>query len=88
MTSTYVTNCVLYATHSNVGNNWLIPDPHLTPLGEKQAAALPTAYPKLFQNADVILTSPLKRTIQTTLIGFPRLSDDNNVKPLVILPDL
>jgi hypothetical protein len=69
-------------------------DPELTSRGTTQCAAIPSTYPTFFASLDpentVILTSPLKRTIQTTLLGFSSLlpsSTDKSV-PLIILPEL
>ncbi|KAK9894774.1 PGAM-domain-containing protein [Cystobasidium minutum MCA 4210] len=70
----------------NVMCDWSIPDPHLTALGKSQAKAIPTTYPSLFDNVDIILSSPMRRTIETTLLGFPKLKD-GSVK-LELLPDL
>ena len=58
----------------------------MTALGEQQASSLPQAYPNLYSSSDVILTSPLRRTIQTTLVGFPLLRDQG--VPLELWPDL
>ncbi|KAF5703469.1 histidine phosphatase clade-1 [Fusarium globosum] len=51
-----------YANHD-------LPDPELTPLGEEQARAL-TSRPEL-ANTELIVSSPLRRTIQTALLAFP-----------------
>jgi len=45
-------------------------DAPLTPLGRKQAAALSPAIPQLHDKVELIVTSPLKRTLQTTLLGW------------------
>ena len=52
-----------YANHD-------LPDPELTPLGEEQARALTTRFPGL-ANVELIVSSPLRRTIQTALLAFP-----------------
>lgn len=52
-----------YANHG-------LPDPELTPLGEEQARALTTRFPEL-ANVELIVSSPLRRTIQTALLAFP-----------------
>jgi Fructose-2,6-bisphosphatase len=44
-------------------------DPELTPLGEEQARALGVGFPAL-ENIQLILSSPLRRTIQTALLAF------------------
>lgn len=75
---------------SNVAGDWSIHDPSLTSLGRQQAAMLPLAYPDLYdticEQAGVIMTSPLRRTVQTTLLGFPKLKE-TRVR-LEIWPDL
>lgn len=71
---------------SNVACDWSIPDPHLTELGREQASSLPSTYPKLYDHANVILTSPMRRTLETTLLGFPKLVEGG--VPLEVLPDL
>lgn len=73
-------------TSSNATSNWDIPDPSLTTLGQEQARSIPLTYPKLFGNADVLLSSPLRRTVQTALAGFPDLAKGK--VPLEIWPDL
>ncbi|KAK2590924.1 hypothetical protein QQS21_011385 [Conoideocrella luteorostrata] len=45
-------------------------DPELTSLGEEQARALGAGFPEV-ENIQLILSSPLKRAIQTALLGFP-----------------
>ncbi|XDG09373.1 hypothetical protein ABKA04_008988 [Annulohypoxylon sp. FPYF3050] len=47
-----------------------VPDAQLTPLGKKQAASLSRLIPNLQQEADVVISSPLRRTLQTTYLGF------------------
>ncbi|GAA5947694.1 hypothetical protein JCM10213_002081, partial [Rhodosporidiobolus nylandii] len=69
-------------------------DPELTSRGITQCTSIPSTYPTFFSslNADntVILASPLKRTIQTTLLGFSSLLPSSTEKPveLRILPQL
>ncbi|KAM0746978.1 PGAM-domain-containing protein [Meredithblackwellia eburnea MCA 4105] len=55
-------------------------DPFLTPLGVSQARTLSTSYPTLFsllhstpREKTLLVTSPFRRTLQTTLIGFAEL---------------
>ncbi|RBR21966.1 uncharacterized protein FIESC28_04679 [Fusarium coffeatum] len=57
-----------YANHD-------LPDPELTPLGEEQARALTTRFPDL-ANVELIVSSPLRRTIQTALLAFPSKLED------------
>jgi broad specificity phosphatase PhoE len=48
-------------------------DPLLTPFGEQQANSLPQTYPFLFNSpSSLLITSPLRRTIQTALLAFQR----------------
>ncbi|GAA6038322.1 hypothetical protein JCM8097_003943 [Rhodosporidiobolus ruineniae] len=69
-------------------------DPELTSRGVTQCAAIPSSYPTFFNSLDpettVILTSPLRRTMQTTMLGFSSLLPGKAEKPipLVILPQL
>lgn len=58
----------------------------MTQLGREQALSLSKTYPNLYDNADVVLSSPLKRTIETVLLGFPKLGEGR--LPVEILPDL
>ncbi|RYO92414.1 hypothetical protein DL766_000384 [Monosporascus sp. MC13-8B] len=54
----------------NVSLDYSIPDAPLTPLGRKQAVALARAIPDLQAEAELIAASPLRRTLQTALLGF------------------
>ncbi|KAI1636533.1 histidine phosphatase superfamily [Biscogniauxia mediterranea] len=54
----------------NVDLDYSIPDAPLTPLGKKQAASLAHQIPQLQQEAEVIISSPLRRTLQTTSLGW------------------
>jgi hypothetical protein len=56
--------------------NHHLPDPGLTALGEEQARAVGAKFPEL-ENIQLILASPLRRTIQTALLAFPlQIGDD------------
>jgi len=57
--------------HHNVGLKHHLPDPCLTPLGEAQCDELSKEFPSE-PPVDLIVSSPLKRTIQTTLLGFKK----------------
>ncbi|KAF4435881.1 hypothetical protein F53441_13389 [Fusarium austroafricanum] len=50
--------------------NHHLPDPALTVLGEEQARTLIARFPDL-ANVQLIVASPLRRTIQTALLAFP-----------------
>ena len=53
--------------------NYDIPDPRLTSVGETQARSIPHKYPFLFKSpAPLLVSSPFRRTLQTSLIGFNR----------------
>ncbi|RYP13931.1 hypothetical protein DL767_010523 [Monosporascus sp. MG133] len=54
----------------NVSLDYYIPDAPLTPLGRKQAATLARMIPDLQAEAELIASSPLRRTLQTALLGF------------------
>ncbi|KAG5755174.1 hypothetical protein H9Q70_002199 [Fusarium xylarioides] len=57
------------AIHNLGQANNVLPDTDLTPLGEEQARSLISKHPEL-ANVDLIVSSPLRRTLQTTLLGF------------------
>lgn len=62
----------------NVTKDFLIRDPGLTDLGKTQAAALRTTFPAL-GSVGLIISSPLTRTIETTLAAFGNIiAEDNN----------
>ncbi|KAF5637164.1 hypothetical protein F52700_4901 [Fusarium sp. NRRL 52700] len=62
---------VVQGVHNLSHANHDLPDPELTPLGEEQAQALTTKFPELANNVELIISSPLQRTIQTALLAFP-----------------
>jgi broad specificity phosphatase PhoE len=49
-------------------------DPGLTPLGKQQASDLADTFPHL-NNIGLIISPPLRRTIQTTLLASPEVLD-------------
>ncbi|CAI7656073.1 uncharacterized protein N7487_003287 [Penicillium crustosum] len=65
--------------HNLSHENHHLPDPELTPLGEEQARALGATFPAL-ENIQLILSSPLRRTIQTALLAFPSHVGDGALK--------
>ncbi|OQE10622.1 hypothetical protein PENFLA_c085G10382 [Penicillium flavigenum] len=81
-----IIHCVRHAqgVHNLSQANHHLPDPELTPLGEEQARALGTRFPEL-GNIELILSSPLRRTIQTALLAFP--SRDKNLQ-VIAWPEL
>ncbi|KAI1458011.1 phosphoglycerate mutase-like protein [Annulohypoxylon moriforme] len=71
----------------NVDLDYSIPDAPLTPLGKKQAASLSRLIPDLQKEADVIISSPLRRTLQTTYLGYaPAIERLGGLKNVVVLP--
>ncbi|KAH8600653.1 histidine phosphatase superfamily [Bisporella sp. PMI_857] len=82
----------------NVSKDFSQLDPSLTPLGFEQAAKLDQTFPHS-PRVGIIITSPLRRAIQTTLAAFPNVLDKRYFDPssgygiengasLVIDPDL
>ncbi|TPX58211.1 hypothetical protein SpCBS45565_g08050 [Spizellomyces sp. 'palustris'] len=68
----------------NVDDDSTIKDPMLTPLGENQARTLASQFP-YHDHITHIICSPMKRTMQTTLLGFkPAL--DRGVQ-VAVLPE-
>jgi broad specificity phosphatase PhoE len=61
----------------NVSGDFSQPDPPLTAVGVTQAAALTGTFPAP-DAIGAILTSPLTRTLQTTLGGFSTIINNNN----------
>jgi len=64
--------------YHNVDLKYHLPDPGLTPLGETQCHQLSKAFPSE-PPVDLLVSSPLKRTIQTTLLGFKK-QIENGIK--------
>lgn len=73
----------------NVAKDFNIRDPGLTELGFSQAVALATGFPAL-DSVAVILSSPLRRTIETTITGFGNMikNDSSDAVKLILDPDL
>lgn len=63
----------------NISNNFSRRDPGLTLLGVTQASSLSTQFPDPASVA-IVLTSPLKRTLQTTLAGFSEILTSGDTK--------
>ncbi|KAF9076121.1 phosphoglycerate mutase-like protein [Rhodocollybia butyracea] len=76
----------------NVNEDYDILDAPLTPLGRHQAEELFTKTGDLQASADLLVSSPLKRTLQTTIIGYrglrARLESQEPPKPLIVLSRL
>jgi broad specificity phosphatase PhoE len=58
----------------NVSKDFSILDPSLTPLGRQQAESLGSAFPYP-DTVGLVISSPLQRTIQTTLLAFTKVLD-------------
>jgi broad specificity phosphatase PhoE len=72
----------------NVSKDFNHRDPGLTEAGFVQAAALTKTFPSL-SSIGVILSSPLTRTIETTLAAFSTvLSKEEGAAKLILDPDL
>ncbi|KAJ4485957.1 phosphoglycerate mutase-like protein [Lentinula aciculospora] len=76
----------------NVAEDYSIPDAPLTLLGRRQSEELYSQTVELQKYADLLVTSPLKRTLQTTIIGYrgirTRLENQNPPKPIIVLSHL
>ncbi|EJF63136.1 phosphoglycerate mutase-like protein [Dichomitus squalens LYAD-421 SS1] len=75
----------------NVTEDWTIHDAPLTSNGRQQAAALNQSTKDAIQaSADLLVTSALRRTLSTTLIGYPILRKrlEAEGKPVIVLPQL
>jgi broad specificity phosphatase PhoE len=70
----------------NVTKDFSLRDPGLTPTGFTQASALATTFPHLSSIA-VVISSPLRRTVETTLAAFGEAIQKGDVK-LVLDADL
>ena len=71
------------ALHNILPNNYSIPDPELSPLGQTQASDVIDMI-KDIPSIDLIVCSPLSRTLQTYLLVF---NNQRNL-PLIVHPDL
>ncbi|KAF5563549.1 histidine phosphatase superfamily clade-1 [Fusarium napiforme] len=73
------------AVHNLGEANNILPDTDLTALGQEQARSLISKYPEL-ANVDLIVSSPMRRTLQTTLLGFS--SQLQHGLQIVVLPEV
>jgi broad specificity phosphatase PhoE len=64
----------------NVTKDFSSLDPSLTELGIEQASQLVQRFDRS-SSVGIIITSPLKRAVQTTLAGFPHVLDQRNFPP-------
>ncbi|KAK1832462.1 histidine phosphatase superfamily [Podospora conica] len=66
--------------HNLSNANQLLPDPELTPLGEQQCARLRESFDR-HDKITHLLSSPMRRTLQTTLLSFsPALDPPSTLK--------
>jgi len=77
----------------NVAQDYTIPDGLLTQYGQEQATHLNLLTSQnIQQTAKLIVTSPLTRTLQTTVVGFPslraRLEAQAEPKGIIVLSRL
>lgn len=68
-------------------NRLTVPDAPLTPLGKKQAAAMAPQVGKLQDEAEIIVSSPLKRTLQTTKLGWASAVERLGIENVICLPE-
>lgn len=76
------------ASHARWSTNLrTVPDAPLTVLGKKQAAALAPQVRELAKDVDLVVSSPLKRTLQTTKLGWTDAIDRlGGLSKVVCLP--
>ncbi|GAA6042154.1 hypothetical protein JCM8097_004989 [Rhodosporidiobolus ruineniae] len=75
----------------NVAEDYTIPDAPLTKLGREQSANLRKETEDGFQKeAELLVTSPLRRPMQTLLVGYAPLKErlEKEGKPVVVMPEL
>ncbi|KAI7474010.1 hypothetical protein KC357_g5356 [Hortaea werneckii] len=70
----------------NVDLDYSIPDAPLTPLGKKQAATLAPQIKELAKEVDLVVSSPLKRTLQTTKLGWAPALERLGIENVICLP--
>lgn len=76
---------LLQAEHNLSFTKHNLPDPSLTPRGEKQCQSLRTIFP-YHEKIDMLVSSPLRRTLYTTLIAFE--PEVNRGLKVVALPEV
>ena len=59
----------------------------MTPLGKRQCLALPFKIPDLQQRVDLIITSPLRRALHSTLLGWKPAIERLGIGNVLVLPD-
>ncbi|KAF2737843.1 phosphoglycerate mutase-like protein [Polyplosphaeria fusca] len=70
----------------NVARDWSLPDPPLTELGRQQCAELQESLKasSIANEVELIITSAMRRTLETTTLGLDWLIKEKNVQ---VLPD-
>ncbi|KAL1966934.1 hypothetical protein VTN77DRAFT_3678 [Rasamsonia byssochlamydoides] len=83
-----IIHCVRHAQgyHNLSTANHTLPDPDLTPLGEKQCAELRDSFPYHSQ-IELVTASPLRRTIYTALLSFEPVFKARKDMKLIALPE-
>lgn len=71
--------------HNLSVENYQIPDPDLTPLGEEQCAKLRKNFP-YHDNITYLVASPMRRTLRTCLLSFAPAIEKG--KKVIALPEL
>ncbi|ATY63949.1 Histidine phosphatase clade-1 [Cordyceps militaris] len=81
-------HCVRHGqgVHNLSHDNHDMPDPSLTTLGEEQSRELAEKHGGVFEGAELILASPLRRTISTALLAFKSILDGG--RKVVAWPEL
>ncbi|KAI0506528.1 histidine phosphatase superfamily [Xylaria bambusicola] len=74
------------ARHNVEPNGDALRDPHLTQKGEGQAKTLQSTFPHMSRIKGVI-SSPMRRAVQTALLGFGPAIQKGNMK-VILIPEL
>lgn len=64
-----------------------VPDPQLTRMGKKQAASMARPISDLQQQVELIVTSPLRRTLETTLRTWAPALERLGIENVICLPE-
>lgn len=72
--------------HNLCSENTIFRDPLLTPKGKKQCAELQKNFP-YHHNIELIVSSPIRRTLYTSLLGFEENIKTKGLK-IIALPEL
>ncbi|KAL2858018.1 histidine phosphatase superfamily [Aspergillus pseudoustus] len=84
-----IIHCVRHAqgVHNLCTENHVVPDPLLTDLGNEQCEKLRDSFPR-HDKIELIVASPLRRTIYTALQSFEPFFKANPNSKLILLPDI